>query len=110
MAPPERSHPWTRIVRSHWEVASAAGILLLVLAVIDVAAIHEPRLLLSLCPLSFMLTAAVSRLTPPRVVAWIAAFIVLALATGEMRYSGLGYAAVAVAFLQLLRRLRQGSE
>ena len=107
MAFPEQPAPvWTRVIRKEWEIAGAAATLLGVLAVIDLAAIHEPRLLLSFAPLVFLLLATVVRITPWRIAIWLALFELIALATGEVRYLGLAYPAVPVALLVLLGGVR----
>jgi hypothetical protein len=105
MAPPEPS-VLRRTVRAHWEVAAAAGILLGVLTIIDLFAIGDPRLLLSLAPLVGLLAAALFRLTPACVAAWVVGFAAVGLASGEARYAGLAYPAAAAALLLFLQRRR----
>ena len=104
--PPSR--PAWRTLRAHWEVAAAAAILLVVLAVIDVGAVGEPRLVLSLGPLVFLIVAALARLTPTLIVAWSAGWAALAVTSGEPRYAGLAYPAAAAALLLVLQRVRGG--
>ncbi len=114
MAPPEvPAHPETpepawRAVRASWEVAGAAAILLAVLAIIDVGAAGEPRLVLSFGPLVFLIVAALARLTPTLIVSWGAGWVALAATAGDARYAGLAYPAVAVALLLALHRVRGG--
>lgn len=105
----EGAQAWRRAARQHWEVLAAAGILTVVLASIDVASIREPALLLSFGPLAFLVCAALVPLTARRLGAWIAAFVLLAVATGEARYAGFAYPAVALALLFLARRWRRPS-
>jgi hypothetical protein len=94
---------WANVVRAHREVAGAAVILVAVLALIDVFAIRDPRLLFSLGPLALVVVAAVTRLTPRVLGAWVAFFAVVALAMADWRYAGLSYPVVPLALARMLQ-------
>ena len=102
--------PWRTTIRAHWEVAAAALILLAVLAVIDVAAIGEPQLVLSFGPFALLLVAALRRLTPALLGAWVAAFVAIAFVVDDARYAGLAYPAAPLALLLYLQRRPASTE
>lgn len=92
--------------RGQQEVVIAACIFVGVLAVIDAFWLAEPRLVLALVPFVFLLLAALVRLTPRLIGAWIAAIGLLALLSGQYSYAGLAASAGVVLVLVLLQRSR----
>ncbi len=102
----ERNVSWRDTARKHWEVFAAAGILFVVVAVIDVTPIRQPALVLAFGPLASLILGAFVPLTATRLGAWVGAFAILGVASGDWRYGGLAYPAVAFAASIIARRLR----
>jgi hypothetical protein len=93
-------------VREHGEVVGAAAIFVLVLLVIDAAALLQPALTLSLLPFVFLLGAALVPLSPRRAAIWIAGIVVLAIVLRDARYVGLAVPAAIVGLLVFFHRRR----
>jgi hypothetical protein len=92
-------------VRAHREVLLASAILVGVLAAIDSVSLGEPRLVLSLGPLVFVLMAALVPVGRLLAIAWAGVFLLLAALRGDARLAGLAYPALA--FLVLLEAKRR---
>lgn len=95
-------------LREGWEVLAALGVMAVVLVALDVGWLGSPRLVLSLVPLLFLVTAAFARLGPVLIVLWLGGCLLVALLAGDAAYAGLGYPAVVAAVLVGLRALARG--
>jgi hypothetical protein len=93
------------VVREHWEVLAAAGILVGVLAVIDGAALGQPSLLLSMAPFGFLVYAALFPLTARAIVTWTSVLALAAFWGGVPSYAGLAYPAFGLAIPLALHRM-----
>lgn len=104
---PAPDHASATRATNHWELLAAVALLLAVLTVIDTAAIHQPELAFSLCPLVFFVLAAIHSFTLRGVAIWIAGLGAVALLAGDLRYVFLSYPAVVLGALLAVRGFAQ---
>ncbi len=97
-----------RTASNHWEVFAAVAIMILVVAGIDADAVREPRLVLSLAPVVILVVAALTPITVRQVAAWTAASLIAAAVSGDVRYAGLAYPAIALGGALVAHRLAMG--
>ena len=96
IASPIPSPDLRAILRAHWEVIAALGIMVFVLAVLDIVVLHSPKLIIASAPVLFLLHAGLRPLSSRMLLGWYAAFVLLAIVLGNADMIVLAYPGVAL--------------
>ena len=93
-----------QIIRRDWEIFAAAGLMVFVLVVLDLAFLRTPGLILALVPLAFIIIAAILPVGWKTIAAWTAACGALAALLGDWRLASLAYSAIVLGVLHAVHR------
>ena len=91
-------------LKADWEIFAAAGLMVLVLAALDLVSLNTPALVLSLVPFAFPIAAALYPVGWKTIAAWTAACVALAALMGDWRFASLSYSAVVIGILLAVHR------